>query len=96
MPDRPDASQDQASAGTKEPSTETVTMTVAELEARDTKTASDALAGAGRTAADLKTREDALAARQEAHQAEAAESRKRQHASEDVAAADDPNLLANR
>ena len=49
MPDRPDASQDQASAGTKEPSTETVTMTVAELEARDTKTASDALAGAGRT-----------------------------------------------
>ena len=93
MADGTDGPQDQASADTK--GTSTVMMTEAELEARDKKTASDALAGAGRTAADLRAREEAVKADREQHKAEVAESRKRQHASEDAAAADDPNLLAN-
>lgn len=92
MADGTDGPQDPASAD--KTGTSTVTMTEAELDARDTKTASDALAGAGRTAADLQVREDALKADREQHEAEVGESRKRQHAREDTAAADDPSVLA--
>lgn len=84
MPDGTDGTQDGQTSGDQEPTS--VTMTQDELKTHNEKITSDALAGAGRTAADFKRQTDDLKAERTRLDGDIADHRQRTYATEDATA----------